>query len=312
MRALITGAGGFVGRALVDRLRSGGRFKHLVLLDAYAPPFEGDDVTVVTGDFSDPAVRMQALAEPIDVLFHLAGVMGGTAEGDYGLSRRINLDASLDLIEAVGALRQRARVVYTSTVAVFGAPLPAVVDDATPLAPAMTYGAHKLMMEVALADLHRRGLVEAISVRLPGILARPAGGTGMKSAFMSEVFHALARGAAYELPVSPDATIWAMSLDRCVANLEHAAFVEPSALPESRVVTLPAVRPRFGDMVAAAAAALGVEERLVTYAPDPIIEAQFGGLPPLETPAAFAAGFSNDGDAAGLVAAVLAQIGRGA
>jgi nucleoside-diphosphate-sugar epimerase len=310
LRALVTGAGGFVGSALVDRLRSEGRYETLVLVDVAPPGAQGDDLLSVVGDFGDPAVRDRALQQPVDVVFHLAGVMGGAAEADYDLSRRINLDATLDLVEAASSRGRRPRVVYTSTVAVFGAPLPPAVDDATPLSPAMTYGAHKLMMEIALADLHRRGSIEAVTVRLPGILARPAGGQGMKSAFMSEVFHALVEGRSYVVPVSPDATLWAMSLDRCVSNLVHAATVNPARLPPGRAVTLPAVRPRFGDMVQVAAGALGVDPEKVRYVPDPVLEAQFGALPPLEAQAAIDAGFADDGDVVGLVSAVLGRLGR--
>ena len=306
MKAIITGAGGFVGQALVRLLRSEGAFTHLTLLDARLPADQhGADITRVEGDMTDPAVRLQAVGEGADALFHLAGVMGGAAEQDYALSRRVNLDASLDLIEAVAARRTRPRVVFTSTIAVYGAPLPRHVDDATPLSPAMTYGAHKMMVEVALADLTRRGALDAVSVRLPGILARPPGPSGMKSAFMSEVFHALAAARPFTVPVSRDATIWAMSAERCAANLAYAARLDTALLPTTRAVTLPALRIRFGEMVDAIVAATGADANLVSYAPDAALEAQFGALPPLDAEAAGKAGFAHDGSVSAFVDAAL-------
>ncbi len=306
MRAIITGAGGFVGRALVRQLRAAKTFEHLTLLDArLADDQQGEDLSRVEGDIADPDVRARAVGEGAEALFHLAGVMGGTAEQDYALSRRVNLDASLSLIEAVAERGARPRVVFTSTIAVYGAPLPDHVDDQTPLSPAMTYGAHKLMVEVALADLTRRGAVDAVSVRLPGILARPLGPSGMKSAFMSEVFHALSAGRTFTVPVSREATIWAMSVERCAANLVHAASVPGELMPVTRAVTLPALRLRFGDMVDAIVAQTGADPGLVTYAPDAMLQAQFGALPTLDAAAARHAGFVDDGSAKAFVAAAL-------
>ncbi|MEZ0244228.1 MAG: NAD-dependent epimerase/dehydratase family protein, partial [Sphingomonas sp.] len=201
------------------------------------------------------------------------------------------------------------RIVYTSTIAVFGANLPPVVDDATPLAPGMTYGAHKLMMEIALADLHRRGAVDAVTVRLPGILARPMGPSGMKSAFMSDLFHHLAADRAFVVPVSAAGTIWAMSLDRCAANLIHAGALDGALMPPGRAVTLPALRLRMDELVAAVAGWTGADPALVSYAPDAALEALFAANPPLETPAADRAGFAHDGSVEALVASAFAALG---
>ena len=310
MNIIVTGAGGFVGRALVRQLLAlEPRVQRLTLLDSRLPPDLDDPrIVAVEGDLADPAIRARTVGEGADVLFHLAGVMGGAAEQDPALSRRINLDASLDLIEAVVAKSHKPRVVFTSTIAVLGAPFPAHVDDDTPLSPFLTYGAHKLMIEVALADMTRRGVLDAVSVRLPGILARPLGPSGMKSAFMSEVFHALVAGQPFVAPVSRGATIWAMSVERCAANLVHAATMDVALLPETRAVTLPALRLAFGDMVDAIVARAGVDPALVTYAPDAALETQFGALPLLSTPAADRGGFRHDGDVSAFVAAALAAL----
>ncbi|TWB37595.1 NAD-dependent epimerase/dehydratase family protein [Nitrospirillum pindoramense] len=314
MRIILTGAGGFVGRHLARRLLAQGLdgrvVERLVLADLDPPICDDVRVSRVAGDLSDPAVRARLVADGADVLFHLAALPGGAATRDPALSRKVNLDGTLSLIEAVADARGGGepppRVVYTSTIAVLGHPLPTLVDDATPPQPAMTYGTHKRMVELALDDYRRRGVVDPVAIRLSGILARPGGASGLKSAFMSDVFHALAAARPYTCPVSPGATIWAMSLDRCVDNLLHAATVDGALLPGA--VTLPALRVPMGELVDAIARRAGTDAGLVDYVPDAVLEAAFGAYPPLATPAADAAGFRHDGTVDGLVVSALATL----
>ena len=305
-RVLVTGAGGFVGRALVERLAAdprlgGGRLTLVDLSLSQAPA----GTVRIAGDLSEPAILAEAMRGAPDIVFHLASLPGGAAEADPAASRRANLDASLALFEALAGQGRAPRIVYASSIAVFGAPLPDHVDDHTPPRPAMTYGAHKLMTEIALADWTRRGAVRGIALRLPGIVARPRSAGGFKSAFMSDVFHALAAGRAFEAPVGPDATAWLMSARCCVDNLVRALDA-PAETPAA--VTLPAVRASMGELVAAIAAARGRDPGLVTYAPDPALEAQFGRQPPLTATAAEAAELNSDGDLAALVANVLEDL----
>ncbi|TWB58632.1 NAD-dependent epimerase/dehydratase family protein [Nitrospirillum viridazoti] len=316
MRIILTGAGGFVGRHLARRLLAQGLdgrvVERLVLADLDPPELDDIRVTRVAGDLSDAGVRARLVADGADVLFHLAALPGGAAARNPALSRKVNLDGTLDLIEAAAAAHAGRvpplRVVYTSTIAVLGHPMPALVDDATPLQPAMTYGTHKRMVELALDDYRRRGLVDPVAIRLSGILARPGGATGLKSAFMSDVFHALAAGRPYTCPVSPAAAIWAMSLDRCVDNLLHAATVDGALMPVGGAVTLPALRLAMGDLVTAIARRTGTDAGLVDYAPDAGLEAAFGAHPPLSTPAADAAGFRHDGTVDALVESALSTL----
>jgi hypothetical protein len=130
----------------------------------------------------------------------------------------------------------------------------------------------------------------------------------LKSAFMSDVFHALRAGERFVCPVSAEAWIWAESLTCVVANLLHALTLDGARMPRTRVVTLPALRIRMADLVPAIAGACGVATDLVTYAPDAALEAAFGAHPPLSTPAADAAGFRSDGDLATLVERALSRI----
>jgi uncharacterized membrane protein YGL010W len=182
---------------------------------------------------------------------------------------------------------------------------PAFVDDLTPLSPKMIYGAHKAMMEHAVALLSNRGMIEGVTVRLPGILARPKGPSGMKSAFMSNLFHALKAGEAFTCPVSAQGTIWAQSVARCAENFLHAVTLDTALLPPTRAVTLPALRVGMGDLADSIARQCGVSPDLVRYEPDAALEAAFAAQPPLATSAAEKAGFAHDGNLDTLVQSAL-------
>jgi D-erythronate 2-dehydrogenase len=308
MAVIVTGAGGFVGRQLVRRLISAGH--SVVAIDSQAGGIPVG-ARAVAGDICSPEVRANAFRDGCKALVHLATVPGGAAEADPAASRRINIDAMYDLLEAAKASGTKPRVVYASSIAVFGDPLPSLgVDDATPLAPKMIYGGHKAMMETAVALMHHRGEIEGMSVRLPGILARPKGPSGMKSAFMSDLFHALRAGEPFTCPVSESATIWAQSVSRCADNFMHALQMDAGLMPVTRVVTLPALRISMGTLAQEIARQYGVSENLVSYAPNAALEAAFGAQPPLQTPAAEHAGFAHDGDLATLVASALDVIAK--
>jgi D-erythronate 2-dehydrogenase len=306
MPIIVTGAGGFVGRALVRRLLARG--DDVVALDSHAGQIP-DGARIVAGDIADAAVRAEAFRDGCSALVHLATVPGGAAEADPAASRRVNIDAMYDLLEAAKACGNRPRIVYASSIAVFGDPLPPTgVDDSTPLAPKMVYAGHKAMMESVIGMMHHRGEIDGVTVRLPGILARPKGPSGMKSAFMSDLFHALCAGERFVCPVSEGATIWAQSVRQCAANLAHALDMASTTMPVTRVVTLPAQRITMGALAAEIARQTGVSAELVNYVPDTALEAGFGTQPPLSTPAAEACGFAHDGDLSTLVANALAAI----
>lgn len=305
MNILLTGAGGFVGRELGRLLVGAGHALVGIDTDAGGIPA---GIRAVSGDLADPAVRAEALGTGCDALIHLATVPGGAAEADPSASRRINVNAMYDLLVEASALKPGLRVVYASSIAVLGDPLPAQVDDATPLSPRMIYGGHKAMMEHAVAMFSNRGLIDGVTVRLPGILARPKGPSGMKSAFMSDLFHALRAGEAFTCPVSAAGSIWAQSVRQCARNFLHALTLDSGLMPPTRAVTLPALRISMADLVAAIARQCAVSPDLVRYAPDAALEAAFAAQPPLATPAAERAGFAHDGDLATLVSNALATI----
>lgn len=305
MKVIVTGAGGFVGRELVGQLLDSGA--SVIAMDSVAGGIP-DGAQVIAGDLADPALRAAALAGGVDAVIHLATVPGGAAEADPAVSRRINLDAMYDLLLEAGAMGDRPRFVFASSIAVYGDPMPDQVDDATPLVPKMIYGGHKAMMEHAVSMFSQRGLIDGVSVRLPGILARPAGDMTMKSAFMSNLFHVLKAGQEFVCPVSAGATMWVQSVTCCASNFVRGLQVDTALLPPTRAVLLPALRVSMGDLVAEIASQCGVSAKLVRYEPDEPLEQAFGRQPPLSTPAAERAGFMHDGSLDALVGRALAKL----
>lgn len=312
---LITGAAGFVGQALAARLLrehadGSAPLVKLTLLDlAFPAPPQSDLVHQVSGSIADAALVSRAFEQPVDQVFHLASIPGGTAEQQYELARDINLGGTLHLLEAAKAQAEKAgqgrppcRFVFASTVAVYGSPLPSMVDDDTALNPQMTYGAQKLMGEIALADFTRRGWVDGCALRLPGVLARPPARTGQLSAFMSDIIRELGAGRSFSCPTTPQATTWASSIHSVVDNLLHAGRMDTSGLPARRSLALPTLHFTMGELVNAIAVVHGPQvHELVRWAPDERTEALFGRFPPIHTPLADALGFRHDGDLPTLV-----------
>jgi nucleoside-diphosphate-sugar epimerase len=312
MKIVVTGAGGFVGSALANKLKSDKAFKELLLVDRVFPEgvqySEEDGIVTLKGDIHDPVVIEQIFASNVDTFYHLAALPGGAAEADPDLSKKINLDATLALFEAAAKANCR-RVVYSSSIAVLDpSQISGEVDDTAPLSPTITYGYHKAMVELALADLARRKVIEIVGLRLPGILARPAAPSGLKSAFLSDVFHKLKAHQPFESPVSLNATFWLLSVERCIENLLHAAYADTSLFPSSSVMTLPAIHCSMEALVETIIAQTGASESLISYKPDDDLEKVFGSYPPLKTPSAEHAGLKADASLEQLVKTVLANI----
>jgi D-erythronate 2-dehydrogenase len=233
-------------------------------------------------------------------VLHLATWPGGAAEREPERAWEVNMEATRLLAAAAAATGRQPRFVFASSIAVYGEPLPARIDDSTPLTPTLLYGAHKAMMETWLDTQARRGSLRALSLRLPGIVARPRSSTALRSAFLSDLFHALAADEPITLPVSPEATTALQSIDRVAGNLVHALGCDATG-----AMLLPAQVLRVGDLVDAVSAATGTSAARVSWAPDPLIEAQFGRVPPLHAERATGLGFSADVGIEALVAASL-------
>ncbi|HVW53860.1 MAG TPA: NAD-dependent epimerase/dehydratase family protein [Trinickia sp.] len=302
MRVLVTGAGGFVGTALVERLlRDGlataGDVSELVLIDRQSGgPYSDARITGLAGDFSRPEVLDPLLSKPVDLVFHLASMPGAQAEAEPAEGDRVNLWGTLALFERLAKQATEhgrvARVVYASSVAVYGDALPAAMDEHTAGRPTISYGTHKLIGELVLADWTRRGKLDGRALRLPGIVARPERSAGHGSAFMSQIFRAAQRGEAYTCPVSPSATAWWMSRVCCVENLLRAARLASEGLPGGRVWMPPVLHLSVQAIVDALVRRFGAFE--IDYAPVDRIERLFGRQPAFDGRRAMEAGFVHD------------------
>jgi nucleoside-diphosphate-sugar epimerase len=298
MKLSVIGAGGFVGAHVCRLAVQDAGITEIVLNDVTdLPDLPSQKVTNINGSFAEPDIR--AAVCDADAVILLASILGGAAEADYTLARRINVDAVLDLFEHLRDTRPGTRVVLASSIAVFGE-ISKPVTDMTEPDPIMTYGAQKLMTEIALTNFTRKGWLDGISLRLSGVMARDGSDAALKTAFMSRLFWSVARGKDITLPVSPDAQTWMTSVTAAAGNFLHAATL-PDLGPR-RALTLPATCLTFGDLVQALHRAYPQSQSKIGFDPDPEIMRLFGRFPTLETPAAEALGFTKDRDIDALVA----------
>ncbi|WP_070105877.1 NAD-dependent epimerase/dehydratase family protein [Burkholderia plantarii] len=303
MRVMVTGAGGFVGTALVERLlRDGiaktGDVSELLWIDRLSGWPHGDArITALVGDFSSRDILESSLSRPVDVVFHLASMPGSQAEAEPEEGDRVNLSGMLALFERLAKQAiehgHAPRVVYASSVAVLGDSLPTFVDEHTVSKPTISYGVHKLVGELLLADWTRRGKLDGRAIRLPGIVARPMLSTGHGSAFMSQIFRMAQSGQSYTCPVSASATVWWMSRRCSVDNLLHAGRMSAEGLYTGRVWTPPVLHLSVQEIVDVLVQRFGPFD--IDYAPVEWIEHLFGRQPPLTDHRAIEAGFRHDG-----------------
>lgn len=258
MHILITGAAGMIGRKLTERLVRdgilGGRpVTSLTLHDVVptTPPAAALPVTVVTGDLSDPDAAEGLVAHRPEVIFHLAGVVSGTAEANLELGYAVNLQGNIALWEAIRLAGHRPRVVYTSTAAVFGGVVPDPVPDDFAPTPMSSYGTQKLMAELMLSDYSRRGFFDGVGLRLPTICVRPGRPNGAASGFFSGIIREPLRGLPAVLPVPRDWVHSHASPRAAVGFLIHAATMDTAPLGARRNLILPGVAVSVGEQIAA-------------------------------------------------------------
>jgi len=247
MHILITGAAGMIGRKLTARLVKDGALngkliERLTLIDVSAPPkpekFSGK-VETAAADIADPAADEKALASRPEVIFHLAGVVSGEAEVDFDKGIRVNLDGSRALLEAIRtAGGYRPRLVFTSSIAVFGAPFPDAIPDDFHTTPLTSYGTEKAIVELLLADYTRRGFLDGVGIRLPTINVRPGRPNKAASGFFSSIIREPLSGEEAVLPVDESVLHWHASPRAAVGfaeQLSQAGF-EPLGVEMSELL----------------------------------------------------------------------------
>lgn len=257
MRIAMTGAAGMVGRKLTARLLEDGMLRgqaieelHLHdVVPAEAPPSGSTAVTVHTGDLSDPATLDALAAAKPDVIFHLAGVVSGEAEIDFDKGYRVNLKGTADLYDRVRAAGLHPRIVFTSSIAVFGAPFPPAIPDDFHLTPLTSYGTQKLIGEALLADYTRKGIFDGIGIRLPTICVRPGKPNKAASGFFSNIIREPLAGHEALLPVSREVVHTHASPRSAVGFLIHAAEMDGDAVGPRRNLTMPGVGVTVGEQI---------------------------------------------------------------
>ena len=283
MEVLITGGAGFLGSKLARQLLARGtlagpsgqpeKISRITLLDQVAAQgFDDARIAIMTGDAADAAVIAKALTPSVQSVFHLAAVVSGEAESDFDLGMRINLDATRILLEQARKNGNRPRVVFTSSVAVFGGDLPPKVLDTTPATPQGSYGAQKAMCELMVTDYSRKGFVDGRSLRLPTVTVRPGKANKAASSFASGIIREPLNGVVSVCPVPPDTKVWALSPRSTVHNLIHAHELDSAAFGSAGAVNLPGLTTTVGEMVAAMGRVAGAETmKLVEWKEDPAI-----------------------------------------
>lgn len=304
MHILITGAAGMIGRKLTARLvkdgeLNGAKIKRLTLIDVVTPEkpdgFTGD-VTATTSDMSAPGAAPQAITGRPDVIFHLAGVVSGEAETDIEKGYRVNLDGSRALLDAVRLASDdyHPKVVYTSSLAVFGAPFPDPIPDDFHPTPLTSYGTQKAMIELMLADYSRRGFFDGVGIRLPSIVVRPGKPNKAASGFFSGIIREPLAGEEAILPVPDTVLHWHASPRSAVGFLIHGAGLSREQLGPRINLVMPGVCCTVAEQIEALRRVAGDKAvARIRRAPDELVARIVGGWPSrFEPKRALALGFT--------------------
>ena len=281
MHILMTGAAGMIGRKLTARLIKDGRLngrtiERLTLIDVVAPEvpagFPGKS-EVSASDLSAPGVAAKAVSGRPDVIFHLAGVVSGEAETDFEKGYRVNLDGTRTLLEAVRAASYKPKFIFTSSIAVFGAPFPRSIPDDFHLTPLTSYGTQKAICELLLADYSRRGFLDGVGIRLPTICVRPGKPNKAASGFFSGIIREPLAGQEALLPVADSVRHTHASPRAAVGFLIHAAGLAAEKLGPRINLSMPGVSCTVGEQIEALRRVAGEKVAArIRRAPDELVQ----------------------------------------
>jgi nucleoside-diphosphate-sugar epimerase len=324
MHIVITGGAGFLGTrlarailardSLIDARGVTRPVRELVLLDVVpAPDFEDPRVRTIAGDLADPAVIEHALTPDTDTVFHLAAVVSGQAEAEFDVGMRVNLDATRALLERCRRIDAPPKFVFTSSLAVFGGPLPDPVPDDAPLTPQASYGTQKAIGEYLVYDMTRKGYLDGRSLRLPTVTVRPGKPNKAASSFASGIIREPLAGVEAVCPVATTTKMWVISPRAVIANLIIGHEAPAAAFAHTRSVNVPGISIAVGDMVAALRRVAGdaVADR-VKWQFDPAIDRIVSTWPSNFAPKRGSAlGMKADADFESIVRAYIADDGPG-
>ncbi len=294
MNLLILGAAGMIGRKLTERLAKDGALGGVKIASAHladiveppAPPDATFACHCEAVDIAAPYHATKLIAPLPDVIFLLASVVSGEAEADFDKGYAINLDGGRGLFEAIRQAHLRSggsyrpRLIFTSSIAVFGAPFPPVIEDDYFTTPLTSYGTQKAICELLLNDYSRRGFFDGLALRLPTICVRPGRPNKAASGFFSNIIREPLAGKPAVLPVSPDVRHWHASPRSAIGFLLHAATLDTAPLGARRALTMPGVSATVGEQISALRRVAGDSAvALIRREPNPTIEKIVAGWP---------------------------------
>lgn len=286
MRVAITGGAGFIGRRLALRLLelnaltdAAGReqpVERIVLFDRAAPDprlLHDPRVEAVIGDIGDPEQVRAVIAPGTGAVFHMAAVVSAGAEEDFDLGMTVNLQGTMNVLAAARSLPEPARMVFASSVAVYGGAMPGTIPDALMLNPQTSYGAQKAIGELLVQDYARKGYVDGRALRFPTVVVRPGKPNKAASTWASSIVREPLQGEEAVCPVEPDQAMYVLSPRKVVDAVLKAAAMPSEAWGPARMLALPGLTVTVREMLAALAAVAG--ERVaarVRFEPDPFIQ----------------------------------------
>jgi nucleoside-diphosphate-sugar epimerase len=315
MKVVVTGGAGFLGQRLIRALcergsltDAAGRERAIDCIVAADPgrcsdPVIDGRVVYTPGDIADASFIGKVLDADTDSVFHLAAVVSGAAERDFDLGMRVNVDGTRLLLEVCRRGRTVPKVVFASSVAVFGQPLPAVVADSTTPTPQASYGVQKLIGELLIGDCSRKGFVDGRCVRLPTIVVRPGKPNAAASSFASGIMREPLAGREAICPVEPSTGMWMSSPVTAVAALVHAHELPAVAWGTLRSLNLPGLTATVAEMIEALRTAAGdeVAARVRFQIDEPIAAIVRSWPARFDTARARALGFPQDADFASIL-----------
>lgn len=254
MKVLVTGAAGFLGSRLIQTLLGGAtdapRVTAVIAADLVAYPVQDARVENRIGTIADPAYLDAVVDVDVDVVYHLAAVLSGQSEAEFDLGLKINVDATRALLEAC---RHRAkkppRFIFTSSLAVFGGPMPQVVPEDMVLMPQSSYGVGKAIGELLTCEYSRKGFIDGLVCRLPTISVRPGKPNSAASSFVSGIIREPLAGIESVCPVPLDTRLWISSPDAVITNLALAGRLSTANWQGSRVLNLPGITVTPAEML---------------------------------------------------------------
>jgi D-erythronate 2-dehydrogenase len=263
MRILVTGAAGYIGSALVRALKDA----PVLATDQRAP-------AALIGNLAYPRFARSLVTPQTGTIFHLASLVSGGAEQNFELGTKVNLDATRDLLEACRLAGHCPKFVFASSIAVYGGV--DEVDDETPAAPRISYGAQKLICEILIDDYSRRGYIDGRALRLPTVMVRPGGANTAVSGWASAIIREPLAGRDYVCPVRPDTRMACISVGRVVDSLIRMSEIPKEALGFRRTVLLTGIPVTARGMWQATRHRT---KATVRFDPDPAIQAIMDAVP---------------------------------